>query len=287
MPLIGETLLLVLGIGTGLLLGITVNLLGRAIPIVMEAEWRSNSERPRPTDAVIRPRMLMLVSGALFLKCQCGLRSAPVANISPLLELLLRDERCPSCDERTVPAMFALPEVICVAASIAMLFRYGPSVAAAGGIFYIGSLVLLALTSVRQQLMPNIVNYTLLWVGLGINIGATFVPLEQAVLGAAAGYLLPWSIYWFVKLASGRAILGYGNFKAMAAIGAWVGLDMGIAACLVALLLKAVDWFPYRTEGADLGCFCPLGAQLAVRVSLHSHVSEVYWQNLEHFFALL
>lgn len=213
---------------------------------------------------VVRPSMLTLVSDALYVECQCCLRSAPVANFSPLLELLLRGGRCPGCDERTVPAKFALPELICIAASIAMLFRYGPSVAAAGGIFYIGSLVLLALTSVRQQLMPNMVTYSLLWVGLGINIGATFVPLEQAVLGAAAGYLLPWSIHWFAKLAFGREILGYDNFKAMAAIGAWVGLDMAIAACLIALLLKAVDWFPYRTEGADVGSFCPLGAQLAV-----------------------
>ena len=264
MPLIGETLLLVLGIGTGLLVGITVNLLGRAIPIVMEAEWRSNAQRHRPTDAVIRPRMLMLVSGALYLECQCCLRSAPVANFSPLLELLLRDGRCPSCDERTDPAKFALPELICIAAGIAMLFRFGPSVAAVGGIFYIGTLVLLALTSMQRQLMPNIVTYSLLWVGLGINIGATFVPLDQAVLGAAAGYLLPWSIHWFAKLAFGREILGYGNFKAMAAIGAWVGVEMAIAACLMALLLKAVGWFPYRTEGADVGNFCTLGAQLAV-----------------------
>jgi leader peptidase (prepilin peptidase)/N-methyltransferase len=261
--LISEALLFALGLGTGLLVGVIVNLLGRAIPLEMEAEWRRHVTRLSHTDVVVRPTMLKVASDALYVECQCCLHPTPLANFSPLLELLLRDGRCPSCDERTVPAKFALPELICIAASIAILFRYGPSVGAAAGIFYSGCLVLLALTSVRQQLMPNMVTYTLLWAGLGINIEATFVPLDQAVLGAAAGYVLPWSIYWLVKLASGRKILGYGNFKAMAAIGAWVGLDMAIAACLMALLLKAVDWFPYRTEGAEVGSFCPLGVQLA------------------------
>ena len=264
MPVVTEALLLAVGVCVGLMVGVTVNLLGKAIPLAMEVEWRRHITRFRHTEVTVQPSTLMMVSEALYMECQCCQRSAPVANFSPLLELLLRDGRCPGCDERTVPAKFALTEVVCIVASIAMLFRFGPSVAAAAGIFYCGTLVLLALTSVRQQVMPNMVTYFLLWVGLGVNIGATFVPLDQAVLGAAAGYLLPWSIYWVVKLASGRAILGYGNFKAMAAIGAWVGVDMAIAAFLMALLLKAVDWFPYRTEGADVGSFCPLGVELAV-----------------------
>lgn len=67
-----------------------------------------------------------------------------------------------------------------------------------------------------------------------------------------------------MNLASGRETLSYGNFKAMAAIGAWVGVDMAIVSCLMVRLLKAVNWLPYRTEGAEVGPFYPLGTQLAV-----------------------
>jgi leader peptidase (prepilin peptidase)/N-methyltransferase len=84
-------------------------------------------------------------------------------------------------------------------------------------------LVALTFIDADTQMLPDDLTFPLLWAGLLINLPGTFVPLQDAVIGAAAGYLLLWSIYWLFKLATGKEGMGYGDFKLLAALGAWMG----------------------------------------------------------------
>jgi leader peptidase (prepilin peptidase)/N-methyltransferase len=85
------------------------------------------------------------------------------------------------------------------------------------------SMLALTVIDLDTQLLPDDITLLLLWVGLLLNLGGTFVPLRAAVIGAAAGYLALWLVYWGFKLATGKEGMGYGDFKLLAAIGAWLG----------------------------------------------------------------
>jgi leader peptidase (prepilin peptidase)/N-methyltransferase len=102
--------------------------------------------------------------------------------------------------------------------------------------------MLIALTFIDAdtQLLPDDLTYPLIWAGLLININGTFVPLQDAVIGAAAGYLALWSVYWLFKLATGKEGMGYGDFKLLAALGAWMGWTMLPAIILLSSLVGAV-----------------------------------------------
>ena len=104
--------------------------------------------------------------------------------------------------------------------------------------------VLIALTAIDldHQLLPDSLTLPLLWVGLLINIDATFVSLESAVLGAVFGYLCLWSVYWLFKIVTGKEGMGYGDFKLLAALGAWFGLSALPTIVLLSSLVGASHW---------------------------------------------
>ena len=101
---------------------------------------------------------------------------------------------------------------------------------------------LLAMTAIDYdtQLLPDDLTFPLLWAGLLVNLNGTFVPLNDAVIGAAAGYLVLWSIYWLFKLATGKEGMGYGDFKLLAALGAWLGWTMLPTIILLSSIVGAV-----------------------------------------------
>ncbi|MBS0307881.1 MAG: prepilin peptidase, partial [Proteobacteria bacterium] len=101
-------------------------------------------------------------------------------------------------------------------------------------------LVALTFIDADTQLLPDDLSYPLLWAGLLINIPSTFVTLPEAVIGAAAGYLVLWSVYWLFKLTTGKEGMGYGDFKLLAALGAWMGWKMLPVIILLSSLVGAV-----------------------------------------------
>ena len=102
--------------------------------------------------------------------------------------------------------------------------------------------LLIAMTFIDfdTQLLPDDLTYPLLWAGLLVNINGTFVPLQDAVIGAAAGYLVLWAVYWLFKLATGKEGMGYGDFKLLAALGAWLGWAMLPTIILLSSVVGAV-----------------------------------------------
>ncbi|MDG1460192.1 MAG: A24 family peptidase, partial [Luminiphilus sp.] len=100
---------------------------------------------------------------------------------------------------------------------------FGPTLQLAGALLLIWSLIVLTGIDIDTQLLPDSITLPLLWLGLLLNINSAFTSLNDAVVGAAAGYLTLWSVYWIFKLTTGKDGMGFGDFKLLAALGAWFG----------------------------------------------------------------
>ena len=130
--------------------------------------------------------------------------------------------RCSSCKTR-ISARYPLVEALAGLLSGYVAWRFGFSAAALGALLFCWAMVALAFIDLDTFYLPDSITLLLLWTGLVFNVFAVFTDLRSAVIGAAAGYLVLWSVFWLYKLATGKDGMGYGDFKLLAAIGAWLG----------------------------------------------------------------
>jgi leader peptidase (prepilin peptidase)/N-methyltransferase len=179
----------------GLLVGSFLNVVILRLPQMLENEWQLQAAELRgeaPVDAepfdLIRPRS----------RCpSCGHQITALENIPVVSWLLLRG-RCSSCHTR-IPARYPLIELATAVLSAAAVWRFGPTAAGLGALLLTFYLVSLAMIDFDTQLLPDSMTLALLWLGLLFNLWGVFVPLQAAVIGAMAGYLVLWSIYWAVQ----------------------------------------------------------------------------------------
>ncbi|MEO8717340.1 MAG: A24 family peptidase, partial [Burkholderiales bacterium] len=151
----------------------------------------------------------------------CGHPIGAVQNIPVLSWLALRG-KCAACSAR-IAARYPLVELAAGLIAAYAAWRYGLSLGALGAAAFGWALLALAVIDLDTQLLPDDITLPLLWAGLLINFSGAFVPLHTAVIGAVAGYLSLWLVYWAFKLATGKEGMGHGDFKLLAAIGAWLG----------------------------------------------------------------
>ena len=135
--------------------------------------------------------------------------------------------------------------------AVACLWAFAPGLAAASAIVFVLVLLALAWMDAETGLLPDLLTLPLLWLGLLVNLNGAFVPLQHAVLGAVAGYLALWVVYWGFLLCTGREGMGHGDFKLLAALGAWLGW-------------MALPWV--LLISASLGLAVALGLRLAGRM---------------------
>jgi leader peptidase (prepilin peptidase)/N-methyltransferase len=163
----------------------------------------------------------------------CGHRIGALENI-PLVSYLVLRGRCSACKAHIslrYPAIELLTGVLFAAVG----WRFGFSGATLAGIVLVGCLIALTFIDADAMLLPDAITLPLLWAGLLWSANGGFVPLTDAVWGAVAGYLSLWTVYWAYKLAFGKEGFGYGDFKLLAALGAWFGWQ----AILPVILLSA------------------------------------------------
>lgn len=219
----------------GLLLGSFLNVLIYRLPKMLEREWQLHcaslqGQTTPPSDPynLISPRS----------QCpDCQHKLCP-GDTMPLLSYLLLKGRCRHCSAKISPRY---PIVELLAATLMGLISWQFGYSSLTFFAWLLSLTLLALTCIDldMQLLPDSLTLPLLWLGLLFNIGHGFTDLESAVIGAMAGYLLLWSIYWLFKLCTSKEGMGYGDFKLLAALGAWYGWQMLPAILLLSSLLCA------------------------------------------------
>jgi leader peptidase (prepilin peptidase)/N-methyltransferase len=143
----------------------------------------------------------------------------------PLLSWLVLRGKCKGCSAPISPR-YPLVEAITGILFAYSAWRFGFGIAGIGALCFIGALIALTGIDFDTQLLPDDITLPLLWLGLLLNAFNTFTDLKSAVIGAVAGYLTLWSVYWGFKLATGKEGMGFGDFKLLAALGAWLGWQM-------------------------------------------------------------
>jgi leader peptidase (prepilin peptidase) / N-methyltransferase len=168
----------------------------------------------------------------------CGHQITALENI-PVLSWLVLGGKCSNC-KAPISARYPIVELLTGLLSAYMVWTFGTGLAGLAAMLFCWLLVAMTFIDVDTQLLPDELTYMLLWAGLLVNVSGTFVPLHDAVIGAAAGYLVLWLVYWAFKLATGREGMGYGDFKLLAALGAWLGWMMLPLVILLSSIVGAV-----------------------------------------------
>jgi leader peptidase (prepilin peptidase)/N-methyltransferase len=206
----------------GLLVGSFLNVVIHRLPKMMERDWQAQcaeltGQTPEPA-----PRYNLLVPRSA---CpHCGHAISAAENIPVLSYLFLRG-KCKGCGAAISPR-YPIVEAISGMLSAYAAWHFGFGLAGLAAILFV--LVLIALTFIDfdTQLLPDDITLPLLWLGLLFNLNGAFTSLPNAVIGAVVGYLVLWSVYWGFKLTTGKEGMGFGDFKLLAAIGAWLGWTM-------------------------------------------------------------
>jgi leader peptidase (prepilin peptidase)/N-methyltransferase len=206
----------------GLLVGSFLNVVIHRIPKMMEQQFRQECQL---IDAPIDAPMLQTTRYNLVVPrsaCpSCAHAISALENI-PVISYLILKGRCRGCKIRISPR-YPLVELLCATLTAVAGLHFGVTIAAIAAILLTWFLIALVFIDADTYLLPDSITLPLLWLGLLFNLNNVFVPLDQAVIGAVAGYLVLWSVYWIFKLITGKEGMGYGDFKLLAALGAWFG----------------------------------------------------------------
>ena len=225
----------------GLVVGSFLNVVILRLPQQLKAQWRNDSEVflgiAQEDKNEVQPATNTLLWPPSHCT-NCGQQIKPWQNIPVISYLLLRG-RCNNCSH-AISLQYPFVELL-TGFMLAVTVAYiGDAVNAIYAIIFTLCLIALAGIDVNEKLLPDQITLPLLWVGLFANINGTFAPLPDAVTGAIAGYLSLWSLYWVFKLVTGKEGMGYGDFKLLAALGAWLGWQMLPLVILISSTFGAV-----------------------------------------------
>ncbi|MCW5625980.1 MAG: prepilin peptidase [Burkholderiales bacterium] len=203
----------------GLLVGSFLNVVIHRLPKMMEREWADQCAELKGDAAPKHATYNLIVPRSA---CpQCGHRISAIENVPVLSWLALRG-KCRGCGTR-ISVRYPLVEALTGALSAYMAWHFGYGAALVGALIFTWAAVALTFIDLDTTLLPDDITLPLIWIGLLFNLTGTFTPLSSAVLGAVAGYMALWLVYWGFKLLTGKEGMGFGDFKLLAAIGAFVG----------------------------------------------------------------
>jgi leader peptidase (prepilin peptidase)/N-methyltransferase len=220
----------------GLLIGSFLNVVIHRLPQMMQRESDNYCALEAGQPERHTTRYNLMVPRSACPHCQHQITA--LENIPVISWLALRG-KCSNCKAPISPR-YPLVELLTAALSVLVVWQFGSGGQGLGGLLLLYLLIALTFIDFDTQLLPDDLTYPLLWAGLLLNLNATYVSLQSAVIGAAAGYLALWSIYWAYKLLRKREGMGYGDFKLLAALGAWLGWTMLPAIVLMASLVGSV-----------------------------------------------
>lgn len=220
----------------GLLIGSFLNVVIHRMPKMMQRESDNyvahESGKPLPHE----DRYDLLIPRSACPHCGHGITA--LENI-PVLSYALLGGKCRAC-KTPIAIRYPVIELLTGLLSAFLIWHFGSGLMGLGTMLFAYLLIAMTFIDADTQLLPDDLTLPLLWLGLLINLNGTFVPLAEAVIGAAAGYLCLWTIYWLFKLATGKEGMGYGDFKLLAALGAWLGWKMLPAIILLSSLVGAI-----------------------------------------------
>jgi len=244
----------------GLCVGSFLNVVIHRLPKMMERGWAAQcaelagrEPEPQPRYDLVAPRSACP---------SCGHAISALENVPVVSWLALRG-RCKACGMR-ISARYPIVELAAGVVALAAIWKFGATWTGLAACAFLWTLIALAFIDADTQLLPDDLTLPLLWGGLVANLFGLFVPLASAVIGAVAGYLALWTIYWLFKLIRGKEGMGYGDFKLLAALGAWLGWPMLPQIVLVSSVLGAIGGIAAMAlQGRDRAAPLPFGPWLA------------------------
>ncbi|EPC4027501.1 prepilin peptidase [Aeromonas salmonicida] len=222
-----------------LMIGSFLNVVIHRLPIMLEREWQAeyrsyfSSDTPQPE---ADERYNLMVPRSCCPHCNHPITT--LENI-PLLSWLWLKGRCRGC-QAAISARYPLVELLTALLSVAVAMTLTPGWGTLAALLLTWVLVALTFIDLDKMLLPDQLTLPLLWGGLLFNLLGGFVSLGDAVIGAMAGYLVLWSLYWAFKLLTGKEGMGYGDFKLLAALGAWLGWQALPIVLLLSSLVGAI-----------------------------------------------
>ena len=244
----------------GLLVGSFLNVVILRLPLRLMHQWRQESREILEISADEAAPADLVRSGSRCMRC--AHRLSWWENI-PLLSYLVLRGRCRACKAR-ISLQYPLVEALCALLSAVVVWKFGLGSQAAIALLATWFLLAMSGIDLRTQLLPDQLTLPLLWLALMASVAGLFQSPANAIVGAAAGYLALWSVYWIFKLLTGKEGMGYGDFKLLAALGAFCGVVGLLPIVLLSSLIGAIvggTWLAIR--GRDRATPIPFGPFLA------------------------
>lgn len=247
----------------GLMVGSFLNVVIARLPVIMEREWRTQcAELDAAEPGEEEPERFNLMVPRS--RCpHCGHGITALENIPVLSYLVLRG-RCSSCGAGISPR-YPIIEILGALLAVSVAWRFGFGLQAAAAVVLTWALISLSFIDIDHQLLPDSITLPLLWLGITLNLFGVFTTLEASVIGAMAGYLVLWSIYHLFKLLTGKEGMGYGDFKLLAVLGAWMGWQALPVIVLLSSVVGAVVGIALMAlRGHDRNVPIPFGPYIAL-----------------------
>lgn len=249
----------------GLLIGSFLNVVIHRLPIMMEREFKRDASEYfelKETSVGNEPDVYNLVlPRSACPKCQHQITA--LENIPVISYMFLRG-KCSQCQVKISPR-YPLVELVTGLLSLVVAWQFGPTWQCLAALLLTWSLIALTCIDFDTMLLPDSIVLPMLWLGLAVNVSGGFVDLNSAVIGAMAGYLSLWSIYWAFKLLTGKDGMGYGDFKLFALIGAWLGWQALPVTILLSSIVGAIIGISIMViRGQDKNIPMPFGPFLAI-----------------------
>ena len=247
----------------GLMVGSFLNVVIHRLPKMMdnaEKAYVAETYGVKPADALPSKYNIVTPRSACP---SCGHNITALENI-PIISYLILGGKCKGCKAK-ISARYPLIEALTGLLIGAVAYKFGYSYASLFAFIFVFALVALTFIDFDTQLLPDDITLPLLWLGLIFNFNGGFTDLKSAVLGAIFGYLILWSVYWLFKIVTGKEGMGYGDFKLLAAIGAWFGWQLLPAVILLSSVVGAVIGIGMiMFRGKSGGTAIPFGPFLAL-----------------------
>ncbi|HIQ14954.1 MAG TPA: prepilin peptidase [Leucothrix sp.] len=205
-----------------LLIGSFLNAAIYRIPIMLQQSWREECEElfgGESEQSTPKEKFNLMVPRS---QCpSCGHMITALENI-PVLSYLFLGGKCSSCKNK-ISIQYPVLEILTTLVSVFVAWNFGFGWQTLAALLFTWVLILLSMIDAKTMLLPDNLTLPLMWFGIAVNYHGLFVDLQSSVLGAMFGYLSLWSLFHLFKLITGKDGMGYGDFKILAAIGAWGG----------------------------------------------------------------
>lgn len=270
-------LIMVFTVMFGLIIGSFLNVVILRIPAMLENSWRQEANLILENEVEASPEFNLMTPGS---RCpECGHKIRFWENI-PVISWLILKGRCSSCQTH-ISWRYPLVELATALLTCVVVYKFGISLTALAACLLTWALVALSMIDYDHKLLPDNITLPFIWAGLMINYFEIFTPLQSAVWGAVAGYLVLWVIYWIFKLTTGKEGMGYGDFKLLAMLGAWMGWQQLPMIIVLSSFSGALLGGLLILLGRDRSHPIPFGPYLAIAGWLTliwgNQLSRFYW----------